>query len=907
MSVGASRRAVVAGGLLTAAAVAVLLPDPRSIADRGSEPRAMAGLLDYSLRVPLPSVLLRGHVGSLQPGDRLVGIRSEGRPLLANVATRTELRSLLRDASPGSPVTLAVGRGETTVRLDAKLLATRPLMVQWPIVLTGTSCLLFGILAIGSGRHPATAPLFAVSLCLGVAILSLLDLWHPEDRGLLGLDSLSSRAGALAWTLLPATLLHLSMRFPVLAARFRQPVLEVSPYVAAGILALVGQLRFGNAALGASIEQIALAASYAAGWVLIVTSLARARSLLPIELHRAYALSVGLGLGLVAPALLLLDPIRPPATATFLALTPLALPMSLAWAVARYRLLDPPVWLRSTLLSALSGLLVLLATNAAVSLGPERLSELVPSDPRALALAAIVLTALYRLTRSTLHRFAGRRSLSGHEASDVISAAMRRLSSASNPDEIAHRLARIVKDSLGAGQAIAINPRCAENLSSLAARGIELWQSDGAKPWGVSRLTYRSEDPGSDVPEMVLPVSAGESVDYLVIASSRPDGLPYSRDEKNLLDTLGRIASVSARASLSAVELERRVQDRTESLSRARADRERLLFAAERIFACDDAEGVFEVADWFFRQDHRCVRWEEAGRLAPAPGDSVVKFEIESGVSRCVVASGVEPRRARELEAPVKTVAALCRLALSRLSMLRALKEEVSTQSSQLDELVKRRQFGDLVQGVAHDLRKPADAIRRVASGLEPGDVDVSERAAEIVAIAAEMNRKLTLLLYQKGLRFDMRRVDLVPLVEEVAARLRRSGGARDYRLQHQLGHLPVVGDASRLTSLVENLLDNAVRATESGGQISIRTGLSAERGEGALSAWLEVEDDGVGIPPSRIDRIFDAGVSFSHDGYGLGLALCKEVAERHDGDVTVNSKPGRTTFRLEIPQLRGR
>jgi two-component system nitrogen regulation sensor histidine kinase GlnL len=64
------------------------------------------------------------------------------------------------------------------------------------------------------------------------------------------------------------------------------------------------------------------------------------------------------------------------------------------------------------------------------------------------------------------------------------------------------------------------------------------------------------------------------------------------------------------------------------------------------------------------------------------------------------------------------------------------------------------------------------------------------------------------------------------------------------------------------------------------------------------------VEDDGIGIPAELGDEIFEPGVGRFRSGFGLGLALCRDVVSAHGGSLAVESAPGRTVFRVQLPQL---
>jgi signal transduction histidine kinase len=100
----------------------------------------------------------------------------------------------------------------------------------------------------------------------------------------------------------------------------------------------------------------------------------------------------------------------------------------------------------------------------------------------------------------------------------------------------------------------------------------------------------------------------------------------------------------------------------------------------------------------------------------------------------------------------------------------------------------------------------------------------------------------------------------------------------------------------------VSNLLENALRYTQAGGAVEITV---FERGGGAA---VSVKDNGAGIGPEHLPRVFDrfyrADPSRSTEGMGLGLALVKSIVEMHGGVAKIESKPGQgTTVTLEFPK----
>ena len=112
-----------------------------------------------------------------------------------------------------------------------------------------------------------------------------------------------------------------------------------------------------------------------------------------------------------------------------------------------------------------------------------------------------------------------------------------------------------------------------------------------------------------------------------------------------------------------------------------------------------------------------------------------------------------------------------------------------------------------------------------------------------------------------------------------------------------------ISGDRQRLEQVVTNILGNAIKYTPDGGHIAVTGGGSGR------SVWVEVTDDGIGIPEKDRDRIFDRfyrvdkARSRESGGTGLGLSIAKEIVERHHGSLRLVPREGRgTTIRLVLP-----
>ncbi len=146
-------------------------------------------------------------------------------------------------------------------------------------------------------------------------------------------------------------------------------------------------------------------------------------------------------------------------------------------------------------------------------------------------------------------------------------------------------------------------------------------------------------------------------------------------------------------------------------------------------------------------------------------------------------------------------------------------------------------------------------------------------------------------------------RVDLCTLLEHTIHASEFIMRQRQHRLTVSLPDTPMWlhGDATRLEQVFANLLINAAKYTDEGGEVEV----SAQRV--ADEAVVRIRDTGIGIPPDVLPRVFDlyvrAGSSSQCDGLGLGLPLVRSLVESHGGRVSAISEPGRgSEFTVRLP-----
>jgi two-component system phosphate regulon sensor histidine kinase PhoR len=220
----------------------------------------------------------------------------------------------------------------------------------------------------------------------------------------------------------------------------------------------------------------------------------------------------------------------------------------------------------------------------------------------------------------------------------------------------------------------------------------------------------------------------------------------------------------------------------------------------------------------------------------------------------------------------------------------------------------------DFVANVSHELRTPLTAIRGFVEALEDGAVSDSKTAQRFLGkihlhsdrMASLVEDLLELSRLESGEgapRWE--EVSAAEVAEDVVASFAGLADRKGTTLTRvDWGEASVVTDADRLRRILENLVDNAVKYTPEGGRVELATGPSPEGG-----ALLEVRDNGNGIPPEHLPRIFerfyrvDKARSREMGGTGLGLAIVKHLAEGMGATVTVKSDVGKgTCFTVTVP-----
>ncbi len=229
--------------------------------------------------------------------------------------------------------------------------------------------------------------------------------------------------------------------------------------------------------------------------------------------------------------------------------------------------------------------------------------------------------------------------------------------------------------------------------------------------------------------------------------------------------------------------------------------------------------------------------------------------------------------------------------------------EQVETQIRQLRETAEQKQ--QFVDNFSHELRIPLTAIYGYAEYMQKALISEEERYECTRFIMSECGRlqnmanqllKLALLKHSED-EPEAEDCSVVALFEQSAGVMRVKAEEKGLRLSYEAARdFSIRGNMEQLLILLNNLIDNGMKASRPGGEIRVSAWLKE------TGAVVEVEDHGIGMEPDQIGHIKDAfyrvdkARSRAAGGAGLGLSICESIVRLHHGEMTFVSEPGKGT-----------
>jgi signal transduction histidine kinase len=236
--------------------------------------------------------------------------------------------------------------------------------------------------------------------------------------------------------------------------------------------------------------------------------------------------------------------------------------------------------------------------------------------------------------------------------------------------------------------------------------------------------------------------------------------------------------------------------------------------------------------------------------------------------------------------------------------------EDALTRLAELNQLKV-----NFISNVSHELRMPLQFVvgylALLASGSFGPLTDGQNKAVDSLVRASEQLRKLVENITEfSNFANDFLPIEVAPIslekhVQAAVNQLLPQAKSRNIELRiHLVSNLPpVAADSKRITWVVGQLLDNAIKFTPSGGAVKVQT-IPREK-----DATVAITDTGIGIPPEKIKEIFepfhqlDASMARRFGGTGLGLALVQSILQAHGSAIRVRSQPGHgSRFAFSLP-----
>ena len=217
----------------------------------------------------------------------------------------------------------------------------------------------------------------------------------------------------------------------------------------------------------------------------------------------------------------------------------------------------------------------------------------------------------------------------------------------------------------------------------------------------------------------------------------------------------------------------------------------------------------------------------------------------------------------------------------------------------------KQASIDELSASIAHEIRNPIAAAKSLVQqmGEDPRSIENVEYAGVALDELDRVERSIShLLKYAKEEDIEFAQVNLAGVVDSSLSEMRAKLDAANVAVaRNYIGGPTLIADGEKLRQVFTNILDNAIDSFPDEGDEK-RIDLHIENGI-PKRVRVRVRDNGNGIPPEKIDRIFNPFFTTKESGTGLGMAISKKIVEAHEGKIDVISEESRgTEFVVTLP-----
>jgi two-component system sensor kinase FixL len=428
---------------------------------------------------------------------------------------------------------------------------------------------------------------------------------------------------------------------------------------------------------------------------------------------------------------------------------------------------------------------------------------------------------------------------------------------------------------------------------------------------GQSVRVLMSQDGGLELAHLLERISRGERVEPHEAVRIAKDGRPI-----DVSLTVSPITDASGTV-IGAMAVARDVTERNRDIEKLRDNEARLrsiVDAAVDAIILIDARGHVESfnqgAERLFGYTAAEVIGRNVNMLMPSPyrddHDGYLANYLDTGVAKIIgIGRDVTALRKDGRTFPVRL--SVGELTIRGEKKFTGILHDLSTRvqmEEQLREQAALVRLGEMAAVIAHEVRNPLAAVRgavEVIGGRLPGGSREAAITADIVARIDTLNHLVNdLLLFARPPKPHPIAVDLSVLLAATAALLGEDASYRDVRVQISGGMPPVTADAELLKIIFTNVFINSAQAMRGNGTIRVALTSADSMGQ------IVVSDEGPGISPEILNKLFTPFVTTKARGTGLGLSTVKRLIEAHHGDIHVECPPGggtAVTIRLPLAE----
>lgn len=221
----------------------------------------------------------------------------------------------------------------------------------------------------------------------------------------------------------------------------------------------------------------------------------------------------------------------------------------------------------------------------------------------------------------------------------------------------------------------------------------------------------------------------------------------------------------------------------------------------------------------------------------------------------------------------------------------------------------KLQLLGKLAASLSHEIRNPLSALKLSLEYLKQNNNSENDDSGESIATCLEATNRIEYLIqsileFSKRPQDDSEAIDINDIIKKATL---VSGGALKHKsvslcMEIQKEVPKFLADKNKILQIVINVLTNAIEASNPGGSIVIRS-YSKVIGDIETLLFCEIEDYGHGISAEDQEKIFSDFFTSKKAGTGLGLSVCRMIAEEYKAVLSFESEPGKgTIFRIQFP-----